>query len=179
MSIARTSPGDKHAGAQDPTIDSLMSDLASRDGAVRQCARKRLILIGKPAVPVLTERLWVAGSQLRWEAAKTLEEIADRHAARALVACLEDEDAGTRWVAAKALIALKRDALVPLLEALIDQADSLWIREGAHHVLHELAAGELNNILRPVLAALEGPAPDDMAPVFAIEALEAIDTGDA
>jgi len=179
MSIAQASPRDKHAGAQGAVIASLMRDLASRDGVVRQRAREKLVGIGKPAVPALTERLWATGSQLRWEAGKALIEIADGRAARALVACLEDKDAGTRWVAAEALIALKRNALVPLLEALIDQSDSVWIREGAHHVLHELAEGELREILCPVLAALEGPAPDTVAPVFAAEALEELATGES
>ena len=175
----RVSTGDKRSKKPNATIASLMCDLASRDGTVRQRAREKLVGIGKPAVPALTERLWATGSQLRWEAGKALIEIADGRAARALVACLEDKDAGTRWVAAEALIALKHDALVPLLEALIDQSDSVWVREGAHHVLHDLAEGELREILGPVLAALEGPAPDTVAPVFAAEALEELATGES
>ena len=33
--------------------------------------------------------------------------------------------------------------------------ESTWLREGAHHVFHDIAAGDLKPVLQPVLTALE------------------------
>jgi hypothetical protein len=40
-------------------------------------------------------------------------------------------------------------------------SDSAWLREGAHHVLHDLADKDLEvkNLVAPVIAALEGIKP--------------------
>jgi HEAT repeat protein len=151
-----------------------MRDLASRDGTARQRARRDLVLLGDAAVPALTRALGARSSRLRWEAAKTLVDIADPRAARALVTCLEDDNAGTRWVAAEALLALGEDALVPVLERLIDRSESVRIREGAHHVLHEVTGDSPSPALAAVLAALDGPAPEDVTPVAAAAALAAL-----
>ena len=49
--------------------------------------------------------------------------------------------------------------LIPLLETLRKKADSIWMREGSHHVLHDLVNRELvgestQKSLMPVLDAL-------------------------
>jgi HEAT repeat protein len=157
-------------------VDPLIHDLASDERATREQAREALGAIGSAAVSGLTGALESEDPRVRWEAAKTLVEVADPRAASALIQRLEDRDPGIRWVAAEALIALGPDGLSPLLERLVDEADSLWVREGAHHVLHVLAVDERKGPLSPVLAALEGPAPEDVAPVAAAEALEQLKT---
>jgi HEAT repeat protein len=172
MTTASTRNSYERTRRQDHVIDSLMRDLASRDGSVRQRARRKLVILGNAAAPALAKGLEARSSQVRWESAKALLDIADPRAAHALISSLEDDDAGTRWIAAEALIALGLDALVPLLRRLVDQADSLYVCEGAHHVLHELAVGPWRRILYPVLTALEGSAPEDVVPVVAGEALE-------
>ena len=49
-----------------------------------------------------------------------------------------------------------------MLEALIKRSDSVWLREGAHHVLHDLSKGdlELKDLVAPVIAGLEGIEPE-------------------
>jgi len=172
VSVPRSSSGNTGVGHTTPDIDGLISQLASREFAMRRHAIEELVRIGKPAVPALVEGLSNADSQLRWRLAKILVDIADPRAAPALVACLEDEDAGTRWVMAEALIALKRDSLAPLLEALIERTHSFGLQESAHHVLYELAKDELGELVQPVLRGLEGPAPEETVPVAAAKALE-------
>ena len=61
------------------------------------------------------------------------------------------------------------EALAPLLEELIAHADSVWVREGAAHVLSKL--GEHVPNIRSVLAAMNGAAPLFEVPVAAFEAL--------
>ncbi len=159
------------------SLDSLIAALASRDVATCQNARHTLVGIGEKAVSALIEALHSREDQIRWEAAKALVDIASPRAATALVATLRDEEGGIRWLAAEALIALGPDALEPLLQGLVDNPGSSYMCEGAHHVLHELAGGPLAEPVSPVLAALEGPAPEDRAPVAAYASLEALRKG--
>ena len=51
---------------------------------------------------------------------------------------------------------MHRASLKPLFQALIERPDSPWLREGAHHVLHDLAKMGFAEGALPVLAALEG-----------------------
>jgi HEAT repeat protein len=98
---------------------------------------------------------------VRWEAAKALSEIGDPGAAPTLVKVLEDHDSGIRWMAAEGLIRTEQAGLLPLLEALLDHSQSIWLREGADHVLKVLARNEkLPPQVEPVLQALHGAASD-------------------
>jgi hypothetical protein len=118
--------------------EELVTLLGCKEGLKRQTERQRLVEMGKPAVPVLIELLSHEKRQVRWEAAKALGEIVDPAAAPALVQSLMDECAEIRWLAAEGLIALGESALVPLLEGLVEHFDEFRLRQGAHHVLHDL-----------------------------------------
>jgi HEAT repeat protein len=161
--------------ADSTSLDSLLATLGSYDGVARQHARRALVAIGGPAVASLIEALADPNDDVRWEAAKALGQIGDPVAAEALVRALEDKSSGVRWLAAKGLIALGREGLVPLLRALEQRSDAEWLREGAHHVLHDLARGDLEGVLSPVLAALEGIEPTMEVPWAARAALDALE----
>lgn len=60
-----------------------------------------------------------------------------------------------RWLAAEGLIAIGRPTLIPSLRRLSEKSDSLWLREGAHHVPHGINMGNQEEILLPVRNALE------------------------
>jgi len=164
----------------DETIISLVDVLASTDGVERHAAREQLEGIGRPAVPFLVKALQSPSEHARWEAAKALSKIADASAASALVRALEDEKAAVRWLAATALIHLGRDALVPLLRGLEGNSDSIWFRDGAHHVLHSLIRDGVADEAVPVLEALENLEPCIEAPIAAYHVLEDLrGTGEA
>lgn len=94
-------------------------------------------------------------AKARWEAAKELGTLADPATAPALVAALEDEDGDVRWVAAESLVALGRAGVVPLLEALASRSQSVWLRSGAHLVLQRLPRASTEDVLTPIVHALE------------------------
>jgi HEAT repeat protein len=168
---------DSPAGSDDAhstKIISLVADLASQDELVRTDARQSLVNIRGPAVSPLIEALRDPRRQVRWEAAKALGEIANPTAAPSLVRALRDTEFSVRWLAAEGLIALGSEGLSPLLRALIERSDSVWLRQGAHHVLHDLARGDLREILQPVVAALQGIEPSLEAPRAARTALDAL-----
>jgi HEAT repeat protein len=152
----KTAPAPRTASSE---IESSLVDLRSRDGMVRRKARNSLARIGRRAVRRLIPLLDDPKVDVRWEAAKTLAQIADAASAGPLVAALEDESFDVRWLAAEGLIAIGPDSLPPLLEALLERYDASLLREGAHHVLHELAKSHGKETLGPVLAALEGVDP--------------------
>ena len=154
------------------TIASLIGALASPDGVERHAAREQLEEIGKPAVPFLVRTLQSPSPHARWEAAKALGEIGDASAAPALVEALEDEKAAVRWLAATALGNLGRDALVPLLRGLEGGSDSIWFRDGAHHVLRDLIKEGVADEAIPVIEALEDIEPCIEAPIAAYHVLE-------
>jgi len=150
-------------GVDEPTIETLIKTLSSHKDKAREGARHTLVAMGKVAVPSLIEALKNKDTLMKWEAAKALSEIADPETAPVLVKALEDEEFDVRWLAAEGLIKMNIRGLKPLLEALEHRGDSAFLREGAHHVFHDLAKGGLRKSLVPVLAALEALEPGDAA----------------
>lgn len=162
-----------HPPTDGTTIAALIDQLAHEDSVHRQEARQKLGTMGSPAVPSLVECLYDPREHVRWEAAKTLQAIADPLTASALTAALEDDSEDVRWVAAEALVALKDAAVAPVLHALVRRAWAFGLCKGAHHVLHELAKKKrLHDVLAPVLTALGSLQPAVFAPPAALTALE-------
>src|SRR5271169_1159286 len=153
-------------------IEKLIKQLQGKNGMERQRARHGLVKIGKPAVPMLIELLSHPREQSRWEACKALGAIGDVAACKSFVIALRDESLGIRWLAAEGLVAIGKSSLVPLMEALIVHFDSIFLREGAHHVLHDL---EIMNLLdvktKAVLDALRYLQPESPVAWAAHEAL--------
>ena len=156
----------------DEEIEVLVDALAHKDGVTRHNAREQLEGVGKLAVPYLVSALRSPSEHARWEAAKALAEIADPSAAPALVHALCDEKAAVRWLAGNALINLGHDALAPLLRGMEASSDSIWFRDGAHHVLRSLIRdGEADEAI-PVMEALENLEPRLEAPIAAYHVLQ-------
>lgn len=155
-------------------IEQHLRDLASADGNIRRAARIALVTAGSPTVPGLISALQSPNADARWEAAKALTEIRDLGAAPALVVALTDERPGVRWLAAEALSLMGRPALDALLHGLVQHSESVWFREGTHHVLQVLAKGDLREVLAPLLSALDSVEPNIGVLVPAHKLLKAI-----
>lgn len=159
----------------DPSIlESLFEELTSKDALRRQKARLVLIDIGSPAVPHLIEFMTDKRDWLRWEAAKCLGEIRDEEAIPQLVQALRDKMFEVRWLAADGLINIGWRSITPLIESLIDHANSIWMRDGAHHVLHDLSHGRFKVPLKPILKSLEGIEPAVEIPLVGRTVLEVL-----
>jgi bilin biosynthesis protein len=167
----------KNVTGQD--IEKLIADLANEDGLVRVRARKALVAIGEPAVGELVKALQNRQEWVRWEAAKTLSQIGSPAATQALIDALEDKMFDVRWMSAEGLIAIGRDAVAPLLHRLLESADSYRMREGVHHVLHEIEDRDIRQITDPIVSALENGAPTVEVPLLAEKALDALGHGGA
>jgi len=144
----------------DNEIEKLITDLNCDEYIDCQKARRKLVEMGGAAVPRLVKELSNSKYQVRWEVTKALGQIADKSSAEALVKALEDAEFDVRWLAAEALINIGRDALEPLLLALADHGDkSISLRNGAHHVLHDMYLGNLHGTLLPVMKAVGDSEP--------------------
>ena len=153
-------------------IKDLIGTLSSYNDLSRVEARKALLAFGSQTIPFLGEALNDPNFLRRWEAAKALGEIGDPKAAPFLIKALEDEKFDVRWLAAKGLIDMNVKSLKPLFQALIERADSVLLRQGAHHIIHDLAKGELRIYLAPVLISLESTDPGVQVPPVVSHALE-------
>jgi hypothetical protein len=63
-----------------------------------------------------------------------------------------------RWAAAVVLIEMGEYALLPLVRALTQRPQSVWLREGAHHILYYTRNAEIRLKTDGLLEALRGPA---------------------
>jgi len=158
------------------TINQFMAQLHSHDWALREHARWQLVALRDLAVFPLIDALEDPDWHVRWEAAKALHDIGDARAAPALVRALRDRRFGVRWLASDALIALREAGLAPLFGALVHNGDSIYLRNGAHHVLSDLSRGHVGrdvvDVIKPVLKALEGMEPSITVPMAASKVLE-------
>lgn len=170
----------RHQTTDQKTMDSLIAALSDDDGLARQQARIALTHIGLPAVEPLIKLLENDQQYVHWEAVKALSEIGDPQAVNALVNALEDGIFSIRWLAAEGLITTGSSSVVPLLHALIDRSGSILLREGAHHVFHDLVSRGMlpqpavRGKILSVLAALRGIEPAVEAPLAAYKALQTI-----
>ena len=168
-----TTMADAPARAQE-RLNALLDQLGSEEGIERHNARIALVTAGYAAVPGLVGRLEHGNRHARWEAAKALTIVRDERAVRALVHSLTDEIPGVRWLAAEALASIGRGVLEPLLQGMLEHSHSPWFREGAHHVLTTVGKGDLREVVRPVLRALEGIEPEIGVLVPSHELLKAL-----
>ena len=140
--------------SEDSELQQLIKALGSNNGLEREKARKTLVAKGKDSLDYLMELLSHPRHICRWEAVKTMEEIGDPDSIPMFIQALEDDKSDVRWIAAEGLIRLGFQSIEPLLKALIEKSDSVFILEGAHHVFFDLEEkGELpdgfpvNNLL--------------------------------
>jgi len=187
--LGKRSSGTAEAVTCAPTIDGLIQQLGDRDGVTRERARRSLAMLGPTAIEPLLQALKHRKSRVRFEAAMCLRDIGDRRAIDGLVEALADRTFEVRWVAAEGLINIGRPVIPVVLRALMERADSTWLRDGCRHVLSHFAGldlraayhvehhpawvdFDLRDVLSPVTQALEQPGAASRAPVVAVRALE-------
>jgi HEAT repeat protein len=88
-----------------------------------------------------------------------------------LIKLLEDNEDGVRWAASSALIECGDAALKPLLQALLDQHDSVWLRRGAYRVFHDTKSYKVQQATAELVKALNGPAAESTTTDAAARAL--------
>jgi HEAT repeat protein len=154
-------------------IQFLIGQLEAYDQQTRQQARLELIRAREKAIPLLAKTVSGSNPNLRWQAANTLSQITIPAVIPVLIDILrENEYFGVRWLAADGLIKAGETGLAALLRSLTEHFDSIWLREGAHHVLRSLHdRGVESEAIEKTLRALEGIEPVIEVPWAAADAL--------
>jgi len=119
-------------------IPDLIAELGDGDSFRRQRARLLLAQLEPESLPALLDALESPRAEIRREAVSVLGEIHNPETAPALTNMLMDEETSVRWAAMEGLINKGRESLRPILEKFIKHFDSIWLREGVHHILRVL-----------------------------------------
>jgi HEAT repeat protein len=138
-------------------LADLIEALGSDDGPKRKRARETLTLLGEPAAQELRGQLSSENKRVRWEAAKALAAMVDPGSVQAFVDQLTDPYPEVRWLAASGLISLGPRSVVPVLESLARNPESLGHRQMARRVLRGLSSDNdvLAEIVGPVVEVLD------------------------
>jgi len=137
-------------------------------------ARKRLVGMGKTILPQIHKLLTSGNGTLRREATKIVELIADPKSIPFLINMLDDIEFDIRWIAAEGLIKIGRRSIIPQLMALRDGKSSLFMDEGAHHVLNGLLFKNEKEELIPLMRSLENL--HELRETVPVEAYKALKT---
>jgi HEAT repeat protein len=148
-------------------ISALITGLGSKDGLVREEAREKLVAIGRPAVSFLAKLINHPEVILHWECIKALSQIADPNSTPLLIHAMSDADEEVRWLAAEGLIAIGNKAAKPILEELIRDPKSLWVRRGVHHFLTGISANNDTTEFSELIAALDSEDAELHSPALA------------
>jgi len=119
-------------------LEDLVQQLCNDDGHERKNARKKLVAVGEKALEHVRNLLNHPKHVCRWEAMKVIEEIGLPQSIPVFIEALEDDKSDIRWIAAEGLIRTGRHAVRPLLKAVAENYDSVFVLNGAHHVISEL-----------------------------------------
>jgi len=136
-------------------VRNYIRDLGSPNGLRRQHARLAMVAIGEPVIDILAVLAMHPQWIIRWEAVKALAQMKNPVTAPLLINALEDNFESIRWVAVHGLIALGKQGLISLLEALSTYRLSVMIRQGAHHVIMELSKQYSLSGMEELMVSLE------------------------
>jgi HEAT repeat protein len=119
-------------------IKELIEVLGDQDGQKRKNAREKLVDIGEDSLHHIKDLLNHSKHIYRWEAMKVIKDIGAPKSIPVLLDALDDEKSDIRWIAAEGLINSGSSAVIPLLKHVTENYDSVFVLNGAHHVISEL-----------------------------------------
>jgi HEAT repeat protein len=112
-----------------------LRDLGSKNEMKRRKARLALVNIGEPAIDLLAELAVHPDWIIRWEAINTLSQIRNVDTAPIFINALDDDFGGIRWHAVEGIVALGKEGLIALLQALASNKLTIPFKESAYYIL--------------------------------------------
>jgi HEAT repeat protein len=153
----------------------LIEKYEDNNGLIREKARHSLVNMGTRVVPYLHKLADIDDDTFRWEICKTISEIADENSIDILIKVLKDPNGDIRWIAAEGLIHIGRKSIPSLLREIMHSNDSLFLREGAHHVISKLVYNKDKDRFLSLLDSLESKSEtSELAPLEASRLLSGI-----
>jgi len=160
-----------------PKIQNLILKLEDENGIEREKAREKLVAIGKESIPYLMDLTDSPKHILRWESVKALSEMEDKSLIPLFLNKLMQDESGIRWIAAEALSNIGSSVLVPLMKTIQDNADSVFLLSGAHHIIYNLMINENipdNFDAKKILPLLKSTTPAETTKAAIYKALKEI-----
>jgi HEAT repeat protein len=142
-------------GFPEKLVRPIMEIMSTESYKGKVAARKTLVNMGNSIIPKIHKLLYTNNLLLRMEVAKIVELIGSRKSIPELIRLLEDPEFDIRWIAAEGLIKIGRRSIVPLLKTIHEGQNSLYIGEGAHHVLQSLLNEKEKIALTTLLQSLD------------------------
>ncbi len=153
----------------------LKTTLNSPSSKIKLTARSTLVEMGKTIIPQLHRLLSTQNWQLRMEAVKVAELIADRKSIPYFINLLNDKEFEIRWIAAEGLIKIGRRSILPVLKSVRDGKSDYLHNKGVHHVLLGLLNKNEKEKVMPLLLSLEETNElGETAPVEASAAIKSL-----
>jgi HEAT repeat protein len=159
-------------------IKELIEVLGDEDGQKRKSARERLVEIGEDTLHHIKDFLNHSKHIYRWEAMKVTKDIGSVKSIPVFLEALNDEKSDIRWIAAEGLIKTGKHAIKPLLNYVSENYDSVFVLNGAHHVLYELNEKEQTPKNFPadeLLGLLKNPSKESSLKVLVHKILNELD----
>ncbi len=155
-----------------PEVRELLPGLMEESTVKRKEARLALEKKGETVLDDLYYLLETKNHQLRWEAAKVLEEVASPKSIPVLIKLMHDSETEFRWMAAEGLRKIGRESIPAVLQLVEKDGQSHQIRMGAHHVLNALYTDQEKQQQENLMDALINQKElGETAPAWAAEAL--------
>jgi HEAT repeat protein len=167
----------EYAIADEPSMDMMrhfIMELDNANGLRRQYARLAMVAIGEPAIDILAVLTMHPQSMIRWEAVKALSQMKNILTAPLLINALEDDYESIRRIAAHGLIALGKDGLISLLEALSSYKLTSILKQSAYHVIREISIRYSLNGIDEMINSLENTDSNFIVPINAKNLLNTV-----
>jgi HEAT repeat protein len=137
-----------------PELADIIRNLYGNKTIRRKGARRKLEIHGLKNPRSLVALLNSPDQKIRWESLKALIALENRSLIPVFLDLLTDDYGDMRWMSAEGLIMIGRDSIAPTIGKIIEEDDSIILREGVHHVLSQLIMENERELFYPLLSAL-------------------------
>lgn len=129
--------------SKEGVVKRLLETLCATDGQQRKEARRELVALGDETLKYINDYLEHPRHICRWEILRVIKEIADLKSIPVFLDALDDDKSDIRWIAAEGLIRMGKYSVRPLLKLISEKHDSVFVLNGAHHIIWELYEREI------------------------------------
>ena len=129
--------------SKESVVKRLLGILCDSDRQKRVEARRELVALGDETLKYVDDYLDHPKHICRWEVLRVVKEIADLKSIPVFLDALDDDKSDIRWIAAEGLIRMGKYSIRPLLNLIKEKYDSVFVLNGAHHIILELYEREL------------------------------------
>lgn len=154
MNTYNDNPGQTNPEDYSSELKDIIRNLHENKTLRRKGARRKLEMHGKKNPQSLVDLLKSKDQKVRWESMKALITLEDESLIPFFLDLLTDDYGDIRWISAEGLILIGRSSIVPTIRRMLEKDDSVFLREGVHHILSKLIIQNERELYDSLLAGL-------------------------